>query len=58
MVGDTTVDVRAARRAGTWSAAVLCGFGQKDELKRAGAHIILENTADLADFLLIPSKNV
>jgi phosphoglycolate phosphatase len=51
MVGDTTVDVRAAQRAGAWSAAVLCGFGQQDELKRAGAHIILETTADLADFL-------
>jgi phosphoglycolate phosphatase-like HAD superfamily hydrolase len=47
MVGDTTVDVTSARRAGSWSAAVLCGFGEKDELEQAGAHIVLESTADL-----------
>jgi HAD superfamily hydrolase (TIGR01509 family) len=51
MVGDTPVDVKAARRAGAWSAAVLCGFGQRDELEQAGAHVILEYTAELADFL-------
>ncbi|MFQ5400906.1 MAG: HAD family hydrolase [Anaerolineae bacterium] len=51
MVGDTTVDVTAARRAGAWSAAVLCGFGTREELEQAGAHIILESTADLARFL-------
>jgi phosphoglycolate phosphatase len=47
MVGDTTVDMRSARRAGSWAVAVLCGFGEKAELKRAGAHIILPSTADL-----------
>jgi phosphoglycolate phosphatase-like HAD superfamily hydrolase len=51
MVGDTTVDVKSARRAGAWSAAVLCGFGEAPELKRAGANVILDSTADLADFL-------
>lgn len=51
MVGDTTADVRSAKRAGAWSAAVLCGFGERAELASAGADIILENTADLADFL-------
>lgn len=48
MVGDTTVDVHAARRAGAWSIAVLCGFGERPELERAGAHLILPNTADLS----------
>jgi phosphoglycolate phosphatase len=47
MVGDTTVDVRAARRAGAWSAAVLSGFGQRPELERAGAHLTLPSVADL-----------
>ncbi|MBN1262672.1 MAG: HAD family hydrolase, partial [Anaerolineae bacterium] len=47
MVGDTVVDVRAARRAGAWSVAVLCGFGEEPELRRAGAHWILPGTADL-----------
>ncbi len=52
MVGDTTVDVLAGRRAGAWSAAVLCGFGERAELARAGAHVILDSTAELADWLL------
>ena len=29
MVGDTTVDIRAARRAGAWAVGVLCGFGEE-----------------------------
>jgi phosphoglycolate phosphatase len=52
MVGDTTVDVQAARRAGAWSAAVLCGFGQRKELEKAGAHVVLDSTADLQPLLL------
>lgn len=52
MVGDTTVDVRAARRAGAWSAAVLCGFGERRELEKAGAHVVLNSTADLQPLLL------
>lgn len=51
MVGDTTVDVKAARRAGAWSVAVLCGFGEQRELERAGAHHILPTTAHLHDVL-------
>lgn len=51
MVGDTAVDVLAGRRAGAWSAAVLCGFGERGELARAGAHVILDSTADLLPWL-------
>lgn len=51
MVGDTAVDVRSARRAGAWSIAVLCGFGEQHELARAGAQAILPSTADVARFL-------
>jgi len=47
MVGDTTVDVRAARRAGAWAVAVLCGFGEREELERAGAHLVLPSPAEL-----------
>ena len=47
MVGDTPVDMRAARRAGAWAVGVLCGFGEEAELWRAGAHMVLESTADL-----------
>lgn len=51
MVGDTTVDMHSARRAGAWRIGVLCGFGEEAELHRAGAHAILASTADLGTFL-------
>lgn len=51
MVGDTTVDVKAGLRAGAWTCAVLCGYGERGELERAGAHLILEHTALLGDLL-------
>lgn len=47
MVGDTPVDILAARRAGAWAVGVLCGFGERYELERAGAHLILPVTSDL-----------
>jgi len=51
MVGDTTVDVHSARRASAWAVAVLCGFGEREELERAGAHVILEHTSHLTSLL-------
>jgi phosphoglycolate phosphatase-like HAD superfamily hydrolase len=51
MVGDTTADVKSAKRAGAWSAAVLCGFGERHELESCGADIILDSTAELAEYL-------
>jgi phosphoglycolate phosphatase-like HAD superfamily hydrolase len=51
MVGDTPVDVRAARRAGAWACGVLCGYGERAELERAGAHVVLEHTHQLAGLL-------
>jgi HAD superfamily hydrolase (TIGR01509 family) len=47
MVGDTTADVRSARAAGAWAVATLRGFGERDELERAGAHVVLESVADM-----------
>jgi HAD superfamily hydrolase (TIGR01549 family) len=52
MVGDTTVDIRAGKAAGAQTAAVLCGFGEDEELRRAGADIILDNPAQLISILL------
>ena len=52
MVGDTTVDMRAGKSAGAQTVGVLCGFGEKDELLRFGADLILETTGDLAAVLL------
>lgn len=51
MVGDTTVDIRAGKAAGAQTAGVLCGFGQENELRRAGADLILPSTAALAKVL-------
>ena len=51
MVGDTTVDVRAARRAGAKAVGVLCGFGEREELERCGAQAILECTSQLSSLL-------
>ena len=51
MVGDTTVDMRAARLAGMQAIGVLCGFGRQRELLRAGAHEILDSTAQVLDLL-------
>lgn len=47
MVGDTTVDMLAGRRAGAQTVGVLCGFGERGELESAGADVLLESTADL-----------
>lgn len=51
MVGDTTVDIRAGASAGAQTVGVLCGFGQRHELERAGANLILESTTELAEIL-------
>lgn len=52
MVGDTTVDILAGTAAGTQTVGVLCGFGERDELVRAGADLILASTPELRRFLL------
>jgi len=52
MVGDTTVDILAGKRAGAQTVGVLCGFGERAELERTGANLILETTAQLGEVLL------
>jgi ribonucleotide monophosphatase NagD (HAD superfamily) len=49
MVGDTGVDVRAAKAAGARAVGVLCGFGERGDL--AGADLILESPAELGEWL-------
>jgi phosphoglycolate phosphatase-like HAD superfamily hydrolase len=51
MVGDTTVDMLAARRAGAQAVGVLCGFGERHELEKAGASLVLDTTADLLSII-------
>jgi phosphoglycolate phosphatase len=47
MIGDTTVDMRAGKAAGAQTVGVLCGFGERPELERTGANLILESTPEL-----------
>jgi phosphoglycolate phosphatase-like HAD superfamily hydrolase len=51
MVGDTTADVRSARAAGALAVATLSGFGERDELEKAGAHVVLVSVAHLEQIL-------
>ena len=52
MIGDTTVDIRAGKAAGTQTVGVLCGFGEEPELRKKGVDMILKTTSELADLLL------
>lgn len=49
MVGDTTVDIAAARAAGVLAIGVLCGFGEPKDFD--GAALVLDSTADLSNWL-------
>jgi len=51
MVGDTSVDMRAGRAAGAQKVGVLCGFGERTELQKYGADLILSTTSELTQIL-------
>ena len=51
MIGDTVPDMRAGKGAGSQTIGVLCGFGKIKELERAGADLVIPNTADLVSIL-------
>ena len=52
MIGDTTVDIQAGKAAGAQAVGLLCGFGERDELQRTGADLILDSPVQLVDILL------
>ena len=52
MVGDTTIDILTGLRAGAQTVGVLCGFGERAELERCGANLILPTTANLTQAML------
>jgi phosphoglycolate phosphatase-like HAD superfamily hydrolase len=56
MVGDTPVDIRAARLAGMQSVGVLCGFGREKGLRQAGADLIFKSTADILEVMDFDTK--
>ena len=51
MVGDTTMDMRSARRAKARAIGVLTGYDERDELNRAGAEQVLASAAELVEYL-------
>lgn len=51
MIGDTTVDIRSGKAAGAQTVGVLSGFGDRKELLRAGADLIVEDVAALTKIL-------
>ena len=52
MVGDSTIDIEAARAAGIPVAAVAWGFGPRDEVIEARPDFIVEDPAELETLIL------
>jgi phosphoglycolate phosphatase len=51
MIGDTTLDILAGKRAGAQTVGVLSGFGVREDLERSGADVILESCVQLPEIL-------
>ena len=51
VIGDTVLDVRAALRAGARAVAVATGTSSADELRAAGAPVVLDDLTDTARLL-------
>jgi phosphoglycolate phosphatase len=52
MIGDRSHDVLAGRACGTRTVGVLWGAGDRDELERAGADLVVERPAELEAVLV------
>lgn len=50
-VGDTDVDMETGRRAGMKTVGVTWGFREVEELRKAGAHRIIDHPLDLLEFV-------
>jgi phosphoglycolate phosphatase len=49
MVGDTSVDIRAGKAAGSLAVGVRCGFGHDGDLREAD--LVLDNPSELTGWL-------
>lgn len=58
MVGDTTVDIKAGKSAGSQTVGVLCGFGEEQELLDMGADLIISSTPKITDVLNIQKQEL
>ncbi|HAH31018.1 MAG TPA: hypothetical protein DCL44_01750 [Elusimicrobia bacterium] len=52
VIGDTPMDVSAAREAGYHPGAILDGFGDAREIQKSGPEILTKNFADIKPWLL------
>ncbi len=50
-IGDTATDIETAKNAGICSVGVLWGFRDENELKSAGADIIVSHPLEIIDFI-------
>ncbi len=48
-IGDTATDIETAKNAGLYSIGVLWGFRDQEELRNAGADIIISDPMDIAE---------
>jgi phosphoglycolate phosphatase len=54
-VGDTEVDIDTAKNAGIDCACVTWGFRTREQLKKAGASIVVDTPESLASYILSSS---
>lgn len=54
MVGDSGVDIRAGKAAGTITCGILGGFGTREELEAEGSDLIIEKPHDLLRHFCAP----
>lgn len=53
MVGDREHDIIGAKEVGLKCIGVLYGYGDRDELEKAGADLIVETVSDVGEVLLV-----
>jgi phosphoglycolate phosphatase len=51
MVGDHPMDIAVAKKVGAFAIGVLTGYSSADELKGAGAEMILEEVSEITKYL-------
>jgi phosphoglycolate phosphatase len=52
MIGDSPIDIEAGKRAGVATCGVTYGYSSREELKEAGADIVVDNLIDLKQVLI------
>jgi phosphoglycolate phosphatase len=52
MIGDRHHDIEAGVNVGTNAMGVLWGFGSREELQSAGAHVVAQDPEELVRVLL------